>query len=140
MKKILSMILVVVLAMCSATSAFSQELETPVDEEIDLQYEYTVSVSSTLSISSNVASCKSTVIGMSGVTTKIYITQTLQVLDGNRWRRVTSWSKTFTTSSCTFVNTYSGLNGGKYRVMTEAKVYSGTAYETIYAYSTTRTC
>ncbi len=59
-------------------------------------YLYTDSVNCNLTISGGVASCKSTVYGISGTTTKIVVTQTLQVKDGMSWRKITDWSKALT--------------------------------------------
>ncbi|MFR5120533.1 MAG: hypothetical protein ACLTD2_11120 [Ruminococcus sp.] len=48
------------------------------DDDISVCYLYTDKISGTLSISNKAATCKSTVRGISGTTTKIVITQTLQ--------------------------------------------------------------
>ena len=99
-------------------------------------YLYTNQAYSNLSISGGVASCKSTVYGISGTTTKIVVTQTLQVKDGMSWRRITDWSETFNSWYCSYPNSYSPIGSGTYRVKTVAKVYKGTSYETITVYST----
>ncbi len=98
-------------------------------------YLYTNQAYSNLTIYKGVASCKSTIYGISGVTTKIEVTQTLQVKDGLSWRRVTEWSETFNSWYCSYPNSYSPIGSGTYRVKTVVKVYKGTAYETIYTYS-----
>lgn len=63
-------------------------------------YLYTDSVNCNLTISGGVASCKSTVYGILGTTTKIVVTQTLQVKDGMSWHRITDWSETFNSWYC----------------------------------------
>lgn len=75
-------------------------------------YLYTDRASSYLTISGGVASCKSTVYGISGTTTKIVVTQTLQVKDGMSWRRITDWSKTFNSWYCSYPNSYSPIGSG----------------------------
>lgn len=54
------------------------KLQTPSDDDISVCYLYTDKISGTLSISNKTATCKSTVRGISGTTTKIVITQTLK--------------------------------------------------------------
>lgn len=103
-------------------------------------YEESGKATSKLAIIGKDATCESTVKGESGKTTKIVVTQTLQMRDGNSWRRVTDWTATYYASSCTFSNTRYGLNGGTYRVKTEAKIYTGTSYETVYGYSGECSC
>lgn len=98
-------------------------------------YLYTDSVNCNLTISGGVASCKSTVYGISGTTTKIVVTQTLQVKDGMSWRKITDWSKTFNSWYCSYPNSFSPIGSGTYRVKTVAKVYKGTSYETVTVYS-----
>ena len=72
-------------------------------------YLYTNQAYSNLSISGGVASCKSTVYGISGTTTKIVVTQTLQVKDGMSWRRITDWSETFNSWYCSYPNSFSPI-------------------------------
>lgn len=109
------------------------------DEGVMPYYSYTSSLDTLIDITSNTAACTSKVYGLSGITTKIVVTQTLQIRDGNQWRKCTSWTQTYYNSKCTFTNEYTVSTHGTYRNMTEAKVYSGTDYETIYTYSTTAT-
>jgi hypothetical protein len=79
MKKVISTIISVVIMLCLSLTAFAKpELQTPSDDDISVCYLYTDKISGTLSISNKAATCKSTVRGISGTTTKIVITQTLQ--------------------------------------------------------------
>ena len=140
MKRILATLLTV-LMMCSlSTTALSLERNMNNDGEIGLYYLYTAKVSSDISISSKKATCKSTIVGVSGVTTKIVVTQRLQKKVDGSWTNVKSWSNTYNQVSAVFTNTKSSLASGTYRTRTIAKVYKGTAYETIYANSVTVTC
>ena len=140
MKRILTIILAItVLTSCSANTLALDE-SVNYDDEISLCYLYTNNISSSISISSKTATCKSTVVGQSGVTTKIIITQRLQKKVDGSWTNVQSWSKTYTQTSAVFTNTKASLASGTYRTRTIAKVYSGTAYETIRVNSSTSTC
>ncbi len=87
------------------------------------------------------ALCQSDVEGIEGKTTKIVVIQTLQMQDGLSWRRVTDWTATYYTWKCSFSNTRYSLNGGSYyRVKTEARVYEGSSYVTVYGYSNKVPC
>lgn len=135
MKKIIS-IFMACFALCSVGGATASAAVPPDNSSIVSPcYLYTDRASSYLTISGDKASCKSTIYGISGVTTKIEVTQTLQVKDGLSWRKVTDWSETFDNWYCSYPNSYSPIGSGTYRVKTVAKVYKGTAYETIYTYS-----
>ncbi|WP_410068679.1 hypothetical protein [Ruminococcus sp.] len=93
-----------------------------------------------MSISNKTATCKSTVRGISGTTTKIVITQTLQKKNGSSWNKYSSWTKTFNSWYAIYSNSKESLSSGTYRVKTVAKVYNGSAYETITIYSKTVSC
>ena len=139
MKKLLSLLTTVVLMLCFSMSAFAIEEEPPVPVNPEEPYMYTREISSTLSISGNTATCVSQVIGKPGQVTLITITQYLQKRIGNSWTSINTWSKTFSTTTASFVNTESGLGSGTYRVFTLAEVDSGSSYEFVTAYSTVRT-
>ena len=131
-KRLISLIITIVSAftlLCFSVSA----------EEAGLMYLYTYSCSSYLTISGSTATCKSSLKGYYGTTTKIEVTQTLQVKDGNHWRTSQSWTATYNSYTCDFVNTRTVYSGNTYRVKSEYKVYAGTSYETVYSYSTTKT-
>jgi len=117
--------------------AIGEAFEPKLDEFIDsVNFDVNAdSVNCNLTISGGVASCKSTVYGISGTTTKIVVTQTLQVKDGMSWRKITDWSKTFNSWYCSYPNSFSPIGSGTYRVKTVAKVYKGTSYETVTVYS-----
>ena len=100
-------------------------------------YLYTNYCSSKLTISSLNATCKSELKGYSGTTTKIEVTQTLQVKNGAQWRKCESWSATYYGYYCYYTNSRSVYSGNQYRVKSEFKVYSGSNYENITVYSST---
>ena len=140
MKKLLVIFLAVVtLLSCSANALALGETEN-INDEIDLCYLYTNGVTSLISIKSKKATCTSKVIGLSGITTKIVITQRLQKKNGDSWSNVKSWTKTYNQASAVYVNKKGSLASGTYRTRTIAKVYKGSAYETIKVNSSTTTC
>lgn len=140
MKKFICLFLSIMFSVFIATSAFALEVDQSIDEEIELQYVYTNYVTSMLSISSKNATCKSNVNGIPGTVTKITVTQELQKKSGSTWTSIYGRDKTVFTSGTSFVQTYSSLDSGTYREKTIAKVYSGTSYETVTAYSSTVSC
>ena len=140
MKKIISLALAALLALNTSFVVLADpDPETPVELILE-EYQYTSSISSSLYISNNTASCESTVIGFSGLATRVEITQTLQKKSGNSWNFYTSWVKNYYTWYGMLTTTKSGLSSGTYRLKTVAKVYSGNSYETITIYSNTASC
>jgi len=141
MKKVISTIISVVIMLCLSLTAFAEpELQTPSDDDISVCYLYTDKISGTLSITNKAATCKSTVRGISGTTTKIVITQTPQKKNGSSWNKYSSWVKTFNSWYAIYSNSKESLNSGTYRVKTTADVYSGSKYETVTAFSKTVSC
>lgn len=130
LKKIISLGMAVVMAFtlfCLPASA----------NEDAINYLYTKNCSSKLSISSLYASCKSSLTGYVGSTTKIEVTQTLQVKNGAQWRKCEAWEATYYSYTCDFINHRTVYSGNQYRVKSEFTVYSGSNYETITVYSYT---
>ena len=137
MKKLFSLILCLIIGFsCFIFPANAAVIE---EETVSPMYNYTTKVTSTLSISSKTATCTSIIKGISGTTTKIEITQRLQKKNGDSWNNIQSWTKTVNAVNATFTNTKGSLAAGTYRTRTIAKVYKGTAYETIKVNSTTVT-
>lgn len=135
MKKVISMFLVVLTALNFSTFAFAEDLDVPVEEEVIEEYTYCSNVTSSLTISSNTATCKSVVTGISGKTTDVFIMQTLEKKSGSTWGTVAVWSNGKSCTSYTFKNKKTSLSKGTFRVKTFAKVYSGSKYETVTVYS-----
>lgn len=100
---------------------------------------YTNSYSSSLTVSGDSATCKSKLNGYSGVTTKIVITQSLQKKSSGSWSTVKTSSTTIFNFAGTLKKTYSGLSKGTYRVKSVFTVYSGSDYETLTKYSSSKT-
>jgi len=107
-------------------------------EERGMNYLYTNACFSTLSVSGSTATCNSSLRGYYGLTTKIEVTQTLQVRDGNQWRQSKTWTATYYSHNCDLENTKTVYSGNTYRVKSEFKVYAGSNYETVYSYSTSQ--
>lgn len=139
MKKFICLVLTVILTCCITVSVSASFEDVAITDKVDARYAYANRIESTLSISSKNATCQSTVQGSSKTVTKIVIKQTLQYKSGTKWLDVTSWVKT-NTFSLRFNNTKYNIGSGTYRVKTVAKVYNGSAYETITIYSKTASC
>ena len=94
-------------------------------------YSYTDRLTTTLSISNGKASCRTTIYGISGTTTKIVVTQYLEKKNGKSWDEVTSWTDTFNNWWCNDTNSYTITESGTYRLRSEATVYSGSKSEDV---------
>lgn len=100
------------------------------------QYQFFFSCNSKLTLSDNDATCKSTVVGISGTTTKIVIYQVLQKkISSSNWDDVCSWDHTYYSFEASFTNYRYDLSSGTYRLKSQFTVYSGSSYETETKYS-----
>lgn len=141
MKRIMALMLSLAMTIGASEAVYANpETDAPIDSEITVDYQYTSNLTSDLSITNKTATCNSVVRGYSGLATKVEITQTLQKKSGSTWTNVTSWNKTFNTWYAMYSTTKSSLSSGTYRLKTVAKVYKGSAYETITIYSSTASC
>lgn len=141
MKKLISIVISLALIVCIPLNCFANSETQEFDNsEIAPCYLYTNTIASVLGISGTSASCTSTVTGTYGVVTKIQITKTLEKKNGSDWETKATWVDTFYSNSCSFSHTKNFLSSGTYRVKTVAKVYSGSKYETVTAYSTLEKC
>lgn len=130
MKKTITCVLTIIILSLQIISAYATDIETVEGGEVTQNYSYTLSCSSSLSISSRNATCKSRIVGMTSVT-KISITQKLQKKSNGSWTNVKTWSKTYNSTSALYTNSKTSLSKGTYRTRTVAKVYSGSNYETV---------
>ncbi len=140
LKKYLALILSAVMAcsvMCTSVSAEAAFQTAEIG--ISPAYETTSDVISSLSISSNTATCKSECQGYDDVI-KITAVQTLQKYWGLWiWEDVkdVSWTKTVNGKSISMSNTKSGLSSGTYRLKSEFTLTSSSGKaETVTVYST----
>ena len=139
MKKIISCL--VAILMCSSFGNVSVSAAVIPDGGVASPcYDYTDQLTTTLSISSSKeASCRTTIYGISGTTTKIVVTQYLEKKNGKSWDEVTHWTKTFNSWWCNCTNSYTITESGTYRLRTEAKVYCGSKSEDVDITSTEKT-
>ena len=108
--------------------------------EVILRALYTKSCNSDLSISGTNAICKSIVIGYSGQTTQIGITQILEKKNSSgTWVYCKSSSITQDGSYAKLENTFKNLAKGTYRLKTSAVVHEGKYYENVVRYSSEKT-
>lgn len=144
MKRRLLAMFLSIMMLCSfgMTVYADTELDTPEDSIIIDRYQYTIQCVNQLTITNRKATCKSSVKGIMGTVTKIELRQTLELsLGSGWWYTIQTWCQTFYNSyNASYSTTRSGLDSGTYRIRSEAKVYSGSNYETIYFYSTPVSC
>jgi len=124
MRKYLSaffLALIMITMMCSITAY-----------AVDAKYSYTTSATSTLTITSGTAYCKSTAKGNSTVT-EIDAVQYLEKKSGSNWVAVSggTWSGSANTRVLNMSNSKSNLSGGTYRLRTVFTVYNGSNSETV---------
>lgn len=120
MKRILSLILVMVFFLGFAVPAFAAESESAVSP----RYTYIARLSSGLDISNlGIASCGSScwVPNVGTGTVKFYCR--LQRYENSTWKTVKTWSKTGGTS-CVVSESYAVSSGYKYRLRNTCSVYS----------------
>lgn len=141
-RRIVSVITVLcLLVMSFTTSAFAQNVnfednnefmedEYYVDGTPNLsRWSYTNSTTESLSINSGTATMTSSVVGYSGVTTKIEIYFYLQQYDGS-WKNIKTYKDTVNSWYTAKEHVYSGLpKGYKYRLRCTYYVYSGKSYD-----------
>ena len=143
-KKIIAMCLALAMLCSMGTMGAMAEQVAPAavvedSQEIMPLYNYVTSTNTTLSISGTTATCYTKIQGISGTTTLVKITMTLQKKSWFTWNDVETWKLSS--------NTYKGslnknrtIESGTYRVKAEYTAYSGTASETFTKYSDTKTC
>ena len=104
------------------------------------KYSYTQSVSAMLVRSGTTLTGKTQVVGYSGITTKIEIDQYLEICAwGYLWIPLPADSQTTYGSEASLYKNYGSNDPGTYRIRSEIKVYSGSNYESITAYSLEKT-
>jgi len=120
----------------SMVSGLTDLSEPPVISRLS----YTKMLDTQLSISSaKKAYISCSAVGYSGTTTKVEITATLEKKVLLWWSDVQTWSGVYYGLQGTLYKELS-VASGKYRVKAVYKVYSGSSYETITAYSAEISC
>lgn len=129
-KRILLMALAFVMLVSMVPNAFAASAEP----EIMPMFNYTLDYEALLSISGGTASCRATLDGIPGTTTRINAEMILQKKGLFGWSE--AWSSTYGIYTHTLDHTETASVGnGTYRLKVVFTVYSGTASETITAYS-----
>lgn len=108
-------------------------------EDISPQMSYISTISPYLSISGTTASLNCEVRGISGTTTKITVTGTLQRYVSGSWVDISSTSQTENYYRMTYSRNTSATKGFSYRAKYSVKAYAGSAYEMRTVYSKTIT-
>lgn len=131
-KRILALVVAIVLLFTLSVVSFAE----PISEGTAIQprYNYTDKFNETLTIASGTATCKATLAGISGTTTKVVIKMTLQKKTLLWWSEVETWSTTSNTYYGTLTKT-AAVKSGTYRVKAVYTVYSGSNSESITDYS-----
>ena len=130
-KKILSLVMAMLMLISFNIGAHAEGMVQP-------RYNYAISVTPGLSVSSAQANCSAVVTGVTEVT-KIKVKIILQEKGLLKWNNVTTWNDE-ANSNCFSTNYHYGpIDSGKYRVKVEVTIYVGTASETVSATSTTVT-
>lgn len=128
LKKLFSVLMCLVMLLSCSLTCFALAAE---ETEIQPYYTNATSVRTTLSISDGSASCSAKLIGISGTTTKVTITMTLEKKILFWWSEKETWTQTFNSYNGTLSKTYSGADSGTYRVTAEYIAYSSSGSETI---------
>lgn len=126
----LSLVLILSLNLSFGISAVAEENVV----QPRLQYTNYVSTSFTEGAGGTLT-CLAEAEGYSDLATKVTIKMELQKHNMIKWETVTTWTSTFNTYYGTLSKTKTVTTGGLYRVKATFTVYSGSAYETITAYS-----
>lgn len=128
LKKLFSVIMsFIILLSCNLTCfAFATK-----EAEIQPYYTNAETVRTSLSISSGNASCTAKLTGISGKTTKVTITMTLEKKVLFWWSEKETWTQTFNSKNGTLSKTYSGADSGTYRITAEYIAYGTSGSETI---------
>ncbi len=130
-KRIFSLVMAVLMLLTFNISTYAESAVQP-------RYDYTVSVTPTLSITNAQARCSVVITGNTNVT-KIKVKITLQQKGLLKWNDITSWTDEVNNTRLSTSYHYGPVDSGKYRVKVEATVYAGSSSETISATSSTVT-
>lgn len=128
LKKIFSVIMSFIILLSCSLTCFALATK---EAEIQPYYTNAETVRTSLSISGGNARCTAKLTGVSGKTTKVTITMTLEKKILFWWSEKETWTQTFNSSSGTLSKTYSGADSGTYRVTAEYIAYSSSGSETI---------
>lgn len=134
-KKICAILMAMVLSVCCLSAPVSALVKQP-DE---INWSYTRSVYNNISISGKTITCTSTVQGYPGETTKILITQLLQMYQDGKWVNIGIWTDVDNYYTFTATRSLSNRAPGRYRLCTKSEVYAGTKCEKVTKYTVAKT-
>ena len=141
MKRLIAGILSFVMTFGGAIPVYAEpDLEVPEEPGITEEYQYTVNVTPTFSITNKKAECKTVVLGISGTATQIDISMILQKKVNGTWYYDSTWYRSFNSWYAMYTTTKSPLSSGTYRLKSVVRVHNGSDYETITVYSTSASC
>ncbi len=110
-----------------------------IESDVSLLAEYARNYNSNLTITGTTATCSSSVIGYSSVTS-IVINQTLQKqLSSGTWQFIEHWNGSFTGTTATMTNTRANLASGTYRIYTQITLITENDFEVLTKYSESKT-
>ena len=130
-KRIFSMIMAALMLFTFNIGAYAEGTVQP-------RYNYTVSVTPSLSITSSQAKCSVVITGNTNVT-RIKVKIILQEKGLLNWNNITTWTDEVNSNRLSTSYHYGPVDSGKYRVKVEATVYAGTSSESVSATSSTVT-
>ena len=133
-RKLLSLIIVLMVAALVYIPVFAEDMDSPVDEPIIQEYQYISTINTSLNISGGKASASVTVDDLNNNTTKIYATMTLQKKSGGSWSNIEKWEKTTYGRTLTLSKT-KAVSKGTYRIKCVIKAYKNSDCETKTTYS-----
>ena len=128
LKKIFSVIMSFIILLSCSLTCFARATK---EAEIQPYYTNAETVRTSLSISGGNARCTAKLTGVSGKTTKVTITMTLEKKILFWWSEKETWTQTFNSSIGTLSKTYSGADSGTYRITAEYIAYGTSGSEII---------
>ena len=128
LKKLFSVFMGILMLLSCNLTCFALAAD---ETEIQPYYTNAENVRTTLGISNGTASCTAKLIGVSGKTTKVTITMTLEKKILFWWSEKETWTQTFNSKNGTLSKTYSVADSGTYRITAEYVAYSSSGSETI---------
>ena len=114
-----------------------QSLSLSDENVMQPMYNYTANTNTELYISGNTATCKASITGYNGTTTKVKIQMTLQKKSFLSWNDVETWTIISLSYKESYTKTRS-VESGTYRVKAVYTAYKGTDSETITKYSASK--
>lgn len=130
LKKTIAWMLCTVLICALVPAASAAPRALPEEEIVQPMYNYVSSHSESVNVSGGTATCKASITGYSGTTTKLVIEMTLQKKAGLfSWDDVETWKTSILSHQLSSTKT-KAVSSGTYRIKVKYTAYSGTSSET----------